>query len=337
MMAVMKVLVIRCGALGDLVYATSVIDALKREFGEATIIDFICTPGSGSLFLKDPRVRKIYPLKHNKIPLFLSKQKRDIVSASRDEPYDLLINFEWGKQFQSLLKAIVATKKSGALIDTITFNEHHVHMVDIVKAFFEPLVSPAIFKTSYPRLVGSSVDQIRASYSLKTPYLILSPSNSHQKKNTLNYRAWENEKWKLLIEQLNDRIQLVVIGSLGEDDFFNLLRPFPSGVIDLVGKTPLSDLIGVIEGAEGLVATDTGTAHIASAVNTEVFALIGPTPAEMTGPYQSPNNRVHIISANLECSPCYKTDMMKNCQDNLCMKAIRVEDVRMQIQMAGII
>ena len=27
-----RILIIRCGALGDLVYATSVIDALKKEF-----------------------------------------------------------------------------------------------------------------------------------------------------------------------------------------------------------------------------------------------------------------------------------------------------------------
>ncbi len=108
-------------------------------------------------------------------------------------------------------------------------------------------------------------------------------------------------------------------------------------MLDLVAKTSLVELIGVIDGACGLVATDTGTAHMASAVNTEVFALIGPTPADVTGPYQSPYNKVHIISANLECSPCYKTEVMKNCKDNICMKQITTQMVLDEINSAKIL
>ncbi|MBU1658473.1 glycosyltransferase family 9 protein, partial [bacterium] len=127
------------------------------------------------------------------------------------------------------------------------------------------------------------------------------------------------------------------VGNKGEDVFFEKLKPFPKTVIDLVGKTSLVDLVGVIEGACGLVATDTGTAHIASALNTEVFALIGPTPDNQTGPYQSQTNRVHIISANLSCSPCYKTQVMKNCKDNICMKQITVEQVYDRIVSANLL
>jgi len=86
-------------------------------------------------------------------------------------------------------------------------------------------------------------------------------------------------------------------------------------------------LISVIENAQALVVTDTGTAHIASAVNTPVFCLIGPTPTEQTGPYQTPENKVEIISANLQCSPCYKTEVMKKCKHNLCMEKISVQEV----------
>ena len=65
-----KVIVIRCGALGDLVYSTSVIDALKFEFGENTQIDFISTPICSKLFEFDNRVNRIFPLKHKKYQYF---------------------------------------------------------------------------------------------------------------------------------------------------------------------------------------------------------------------------------------------------------------------------
>jgi ADP-heptose:LPS heptosyltransferase len=326
-MSIKRVLIIRCGALGDLVYATSVIDALKLEFGEDTKIDFVCTPGSGTLFNADKRVNAVFLLKHKKIPIIFSSQKKQIINSSKKRPYDLLINFEMGKQFKGLVRSIVAEKKVGAFFDDTNIPENITHMVDITKYLFKDIVSKTVYEKSFPRLIGNEIKLLKEKYKLPEKYIIISPSNSHQQKNRINYRAWENESWKELISSLQKNIPVVIIGNKGEESFFNKLLPYPDGVINLVGKTPLIDLIGVIESASALVATDTGTAHIASATNTEVFALIGPTPANVTGPYQTPYNKVHNINMNLDCSPCYKTEVMKACTDNLCMKNIKPDFV----------
>ncbi len=329
-----RVLVIRCGALGDLVYATSVIDALQMEFGEETLIDFVCTLGSKTLFANDSRVNHVFSLKHKKIPLLLSSDKKAIVKASQQNSYDILINFEFGKQFRTLVEKINANKKIGALCEDVNIPNDVVHMVDISKYLFKSLVCEDVYKKSFPRVVGSSKEEVYEKYALDQKYIIISPSNSHQKSNRMNYRAWQDESWIELINKLSQEIQVVIVGNKNEDEFFNKLKPYPPNVLDLVAKTPLSDLIGVIENASALVATDTGTAHLASALNTEVFALIGPTPAEVTGPYQSPYNKVHIISSNQECAPCYKTEVMWNCKDNVCMKKISVEMVYNSIKSA---
>lgn len=332
-----RILVIRCGALGDLVYATSVIDALKLQFGNDTIIDFVCTPASGTLFNEDDRINQVFQLKHKKIPLWLSRQKKEIVRASKKEPYDILINFEFGKQFKSLVENVVAKKKVGALIEEIDFPHQVTHVVDSIKYMFRDIVSEDILKKSSPRVVGTNQKIVEEKFQLPSKYFLISPSNSHQKRNILNYRAWENHKWKELILKLSENIQVVIIGNKGENEFFDKIKPYPSNVIDLVGKTSLVELIGVINGACGLVSTDTGTAHIASSVDTEVFALIGPTPAKGTGPYQSMTNKVHIISSHQPCSPCYKTPVMKACKDNICMKEITVDMVYTQIKSAKLL
>lgn len=336
-MPVKSILIIRCGALGDLVYATSIIDALKKEYGKNTIIDFVCASGIGTIFNKDDRVNKVFSIKHNKIPIFFNRNKKDIIKHSQKNNYDILINFEFGKQFFPLIKKIKAKKKTGALIDKSIIPSDIVHMVDVSKYIFKDIVSLKVYKESFPKLVGTNKTEVQKKYQLTKKYIIISPSNSHQKRNILNYRAWENTKWIELIAKLSKEIQIVIVGNNNEDDFFNKIKPYPNNVIDLVAKTSLPDLIGVIESASGLVATDTGTAHMASAVNTEVFTLIGPTPAEVTGPYQSPTNKVHIISSNLECAPCYKTEVMKNCKDNLCMKEISTKMVYDCIKSANLL
>lgn len=335
MQTIKKILIIRCGALGDLVYSTSVIDALRFEYGEDVKIDFVSTPISSKLFECDTRVNNIFFLKHKKIPIFLSVQKRAIIKASKKDPYDILINFEMGKQFKSLVENIAAKKKVGWFSEEIHITK--THMVEICKEFYSSIISKENLEKSYPKVYGSEFEIIQEMFNIPKNYIILSPSNSHNKKKSLNYRAWPHKNWKELISLIPNTSTIVMIGAKGEEAFFEPLKPYPSNVIDLVGKLNISAMISVVANANALVVTDTGTAHIASAVNTPVFCLIGPTPVEQTGPYKTPYNNIEIINANLPCSPCYKTEVMRNCKNNICMEKISAKDVINRLFLAKIV
>lgn len=319
-----RVLILRCGALGDLVYSTSVIEALRMEYGEDIIIDFICKPSAATLFLNDSRVRNIFPLKYRRIPILLSKEKYHIINYSKKNPYDLLINLESkGPIFDPLIKAINATHKIGAPFTTPTVNltSNIQHMVDIIKNIYASAVSESVLQKSFPMLIGTDFKILQPKYALPNNYIVLNPSNSHHKRQRINYRAWPQDHWKIFLNEAPKSITFVIIADKGEANFFEAIRPFPENVIDLIGQTSLSDLVGIISHAHAIVTTDTGPAHIASAVNTPVLTIIGPTP-KSTWPYKSPDNIIEIISANLECAPCYNTEIMMQCKNNICMKQI---------------
>ncbi|PHR59438.1 MAG: hypothetical protein COA44_00405 [Arcobacter sp.] len=129
------------------------------------------------------------------------------------------------------------------------------------------------------------------------------------------------------MKQLSEKKNIILIGGKGEEAYFKELQPYPKNVIDLSGKNNLTELISIIQNAKALITTDTGPAHIASATATTVYCLIGPTNPTSTGPYKTPFNEVHIISKNLDCSPCYYLPHIKECKDNICMKEITVENV----------
>jgi ADP-heptose:LPS heptosyltransferase len=333
---VKRALILRCGALGDLVYATSVIDALREQYSENIIIDFIATPGAGKLFQNDPRVHHIFPLKHKKLPILLSPQKQAIIRYSQGHSYDLFINFETGKQFLSLAKAIQAKQKIGPFFTDLD-STGATHMVQICKAFYSSIVSPEILVNAVPKVIGKPFIEVQNKLKLPENYIVLSPSNSHNKKSRLNHRAWPQHHWKKLITLLPTDLSIIIIGGKGEETFFEAIKPYPNHVIDLVSKTSISEMITIIAQAKALVVTDTGTAHIASALNTPVFCLIGPTPASATGPYQSNMNAVYIISLELPCSPCYKTEIMKACTNNICMSQISPEVVLTTLKSASIL
>lgn len=323
---VKRALVLRCGALGDLVYASAVIDALKRQYGENIIIDFITTPGTGKLFENDPRVHQTFPLKHKKLPIWLSPQKRAIIRYSQKHPYDLLISLEFGKQFKSLIQAIHASHKTGMGILEAT-EIPNINRGEATKYYYSDVIDPSILLKAKPILFGKSFAELASKISLPKRYIVIAPSNSHNQKKGLNYRAWPFEHWKALIQSLATNTAVVIVGARGEEAFFEQIKPYPENVIDLVGVLSIPELITVVQHSAALICTDSATGHIGAAVDTPTFVLMGPNNPVTDSPYQSDTNSVHPISLGLPCSPCYKTQMMKQCQDNICMSQITPTEV----------
>ncbi|MBU1642678.1 glycosyltransferase family 9 protein [bacterium] len=323
---VKSVLIIRCGALGDLVCATAVSNALIKEYGGDVKIDWVSTPGSAKLLSNDPHVNQIFLLRHKRFPVLFSPQKRAVINYSRHNPYDLMINLETGKQFFDLAKAVSAKHKIGAPFTYPKISAKGTHIVDYLKMTAAAALGSTSLEQSYPKLYGTPWEEVKAKYALPDTYLMLNPSNSHNKRDKINYRAWPENHWSELIEKLASTETLLITAGPGEAPSLSYLKPLSSKFINLIGKTSIPDLITIIGHARAIVTTDTGPTHIASAVNTPIFVLMGPTPLS-TGPYKTPNNQIKILSAGLECSPCYGSAVMKACQDNICMKKILPDDV----------
>lgn len=314
-----RVLIIRCGALGETIFALPVVEALKQQYGENIEIDWVGTPAASALFKLDQRINRIFHLKHRRFPIIFSKEKRTIIKHSKKYPYDLLINLESGHIFYPLVKKIVATHKLGMPYNQIR-GMPNPHVIDSLKTMYESIIDPVIIQNSYPVLFGEETSAVEQRFALPKHYIVINASTSHHRK--FAHRAWPIDHWKELIEYLAPIYNVVIIGGKGEDAFFDSLRPFSSSVIDLVGKSTLPELITIIRDAEIIITADTGPSHIASAVNTRTFALFGPSNPKGTGPYPTPFNDIHIMSMNLECSPCNATARIKSCTDNQCMKQI---------------
>ena len=82
----------------------------------------------------------------------------------------------------------------------------------------------------------------------------------------------------------------------------------------------LLNLAALLKQCHLVISNDTGPMHIAAAVGTPVVAIFGPTAPWRTGPYSKKSS---IITANLDCSPCFK----KKCKHSSCMNGISVDHV----------
>jgi ADP-heptose:LPS heptosyltransferase len=325
---VSRILVIRAGQLGDTVCASSIIEPLRHRYGASVCIDWVAKAGIGRVFSRDPRIHKIFELNSRRAPLFLNKGKREVVLESWRQSYDLIVNLELASIFNTMVRLSKAKRKIG--MPYRLFEEPpQTHAVENLHLIYNSFLDQESLLLAEPKLIGSAEDEVRERHALANHYIVLVPSNSHHHlPPEKNYRNWPVEHWKQLISLLSQQgRQVVIVGGKSELGFFEHLKPYPQNVLDLVGKTDFPDLIGVLTAADAVVSTDTGPAHMAGAVNTPVFMLIGPTNAKRTAPYKTPHNAVQILSANLACSPCYHSERFTQCPKNQCMYDIQPAQV----------
>jgi len=82
---------------------------------------------------------------------------------------------------------------------------------------------------------------------------------------------------KAFQSQSPSQILVVGAGSGGED--------FGNGVVNLLGKTSLLELIGLLRGAKFVVSVDSGPMHIAAALDVPLLSIHTWSDPRLVGPY----------------------------------------------------
>jgi heptosyltransferase-2 len=95
-------------------------------------------------------------------------------------------------------------------------------------------------------------------------------------------------------------------------------------VVNLIGRTSLRQLVGIVARCAAFVSNDSGAMHIAAALGVPLTAMFGPTDERVT----APAGDADVITRDVFCRPC----MLRECPiDHRCMKRIEVDAVLQSI------
>lgn len=115
----------------------------------------------------------------------------------------------------------------------------------------------------------------------------------------------------------------VLVGAAGDREAGREIEsslPSDLAVANLIGRTDLRVLMGVMTACRAFVSNDSGAMHLAAAVGVPVTALFGPTKERVTAPLGDHDVLLHQVF----CRPC----MLRDCPiDHRCMKRITVDEV----------
>ena len=174
-----------------------------------------------------------------------------------------------------------------------------------------------------PTLAPTDETRARAARLLgevKSPIVGFAPGAAYG-----HAKRWPPERVADVIARLvrQHAATCVVVGAAGDRDASRAVESsLPAGVmmIDLVGRTDLRLLIGVLAHCDAFVSNDSGAMHLAAAAGVPVTAIFGPTKERVTAPIGNHD----VLVRQVFCRPC----MLRDCPiDHRCMKRISAEDV----------
>ena len=145
--------------------------------------------------------------------------------------------------------------------------------------------------------------------------------------SSLENRRWSTASFArladLLVEQLNARIFLFGVASESESAEEMIRKTNrKNNIVDLTGKTDLKQLAVLLKRCAYLVTNDTGTMHLAAALNTKIIGLFfaHAHPFE-TAPFSSGHL---IFQARISCAPC---SYGVHCNNIICVEKVLPEHV----------
>jgi heptosyltransferase II len=130
------------------------------------------------------------------------------------------------------------------------------------------------------------------------------------------------------------RVRCLLFGAGGDRDSAREIEsslPADVHVVNLIGRTDLRQLAGVISRCSTFVSNDSGAMHLAAALGVPVVAIFGPTDERVTSPIGGRAHGGHgglvtpdVLTHPVFCRPC----MLRDCPiDHRCMKGVTVDAV----------
>jgi lipopolysaccharide heptosyltransferase II len=316
-----NILIIKPGAMGDLLHLTPTIRALRARFPTARIDIMVGNAASVDLFRHHPDIADVLVYdqrgEHRSFSSLISLWRQ-----IRSRSYDLIINFQ-----RSNLKTWFLT--SAALPCRILV--YHKTRTTVIHAVRDHL------KTIEPlgiSLVGDELDLYLSKESRAYAAHIFE-SHGLDNRSVVAFnpgasnviKCWSTIQFAALGDRLIDEmgVKVVVVGGGGErllaQDICAKMQNKP---LNLVEKTTMLQLGAVLSRCTLLVSGDTGPMHMATAVGTPVIALFGAIDPHRTGPVGT-GHRV-VRHADISCVPC-NAKKCNNPRYLECMERISVDEV----------
>lgn len=332
-----KILIIRLSAIGDSIHTLPLANALRKKYKNAQI-DWIVEDKAAKFIVDNLLLNNVYVLERKKWKT-LSKIDAlraffSIIKKIRNEKYDIVIDTQQLLKSAFIMGLSKAKRKisldGGREFSWIFANEIiktgrkqfdiNCHVVkrnlEIAQYLgcedFEPqFIIPNLSKEYSQEIINiiQNLDKTKKT-------IIIAPATTWVNKH------WTVQGWKDVINEYKNTCNIIITATEKERSLTEkILSDIKGGnIVDLTGKTTLSDIVYLCQNSDLIISPDSGSAHIAWASGcASIITLFFATSANRTAPYGC---NYYSLSTLTACSPCMKKHCKNKSDKNQCINGI---------------
>jgi len=338
-----KILLMKFFGMGSIVLSIPLFNLIRDYYPDASIT-FLTFSQNNELGKQLKLADKYYFLRTDTFFHFVVDCIKVILKLRRDK-YDAVLDLEFFSNFSLTMSYLSGARwrigyyvrgtARGYILDTSVYFNQLRHVTEVFAMLIMGLngriPDAEELKFNFKDYLTFKNNGVVKRFGLdrcRRPLIVMNVNASELCKE----RRWPAQNFVELSEYLISRYgaQIVFIGADYDYEYVNgVVKKIQHGssVINLAGKTTLSELISVLQEADLFISNDSGPLHLASLLGKPTVSFFGPETPRLYGPL---NGKHIVFYKEVYCSPCLNVYNAKTsaCNGaNICMKAINTHEV----------
>lgn len=345
-----KFLIINPFGIGDVLFTTPVIKALKRQYPDS-FIGYWSNLRVKPILESNPQINKIFALSRGDLKKIYQESFLNGIGSAlkliwgiKKERFDICLDFSLDHRYSLLAKIIGIRKRIGFnykgrgrfLTDRVDLQGYSDrHAVEYYLGLLKFLNITVEDKDLFLAVLSedeSKARNILASAGIQESDCVIGifPGAGGSWGPDASIKHWPALKFAQVAGKLMDKFgaKVLILGDETERKIAEVIvHSLANKPIDLVGKIGLGTLPAVIKNCNLLITNDGGPMHLAVALGTKSVSVFGPVSEVVYGPY--PASLQHLVlKTDIACRPCYKNFRLEICdKDRECLKQVSVDAV----------
>ena len=338
-----RVLLIRPDHIGDLLFATPAIHALRSSLSDAHIACLV-GPWAAEILETNHHLDEVISCP---FPGFTRRPKRHLLEpysvlwacarGLRTKSYDVAVVLRFDHWWGAMLAyyAGIPRRVGYAMPPVAPFlteglpyssGRHEVEQnMRLVAAVADgDVANPGPLEFTPGEEALRSAASLLAPLEPRRPYLCLHPGAGAPVK------LWRPEAFAQVGDTLarSYGLQVVITGSAGEQALAqSIAERMETKTLMVVGQTDLGGLAAILAKSRLVIGVDSGPLHLAVSQEVPTIHLFGPVDHCAFGPWGDPQKHI-VLVANKECIPCNRLDYGPDeLDDHPCVRSISVAQV----------
>ena len=347
-----RILIVNPFGIGDVLFTTPLIRAIRQAFPEASI-GYLCNRRTERILRHNPHLNEVFVYERDELVGLWHRSPREWVAALagllgriRRSRFDLVIDLSLGERYSFLLMLLGIHRRVGFdyrrrgrfLTATLPIDGYRdVHVVEHYRQLLHYLgirLDDASLELALNEADRAWADAWCRAQRWEPGRLVVGmvPAGGVSWGIGAPFRRWSFEGFAAVGDALAERLgaQILLFGEAADRDICrtvaDLMRHPP---VDLSGQTNLGQFVSLLARLDLVICNDGGPLHLAVSQRVKTVSIFGPVDPRVYGPYPAePDRHRVILNEAMLCRPCYHQFRLPPCPyERACLTSISVDDV----------